>query len=75
MAKKYSRIIAVIMLVIAIVFIFIALNNPQASFPWSNEITYILYGVYVCLMIVLFIAPLREKSNLHFIGLSTTDLT
>ena len=38
MAKKYSRIIAVIMLVIAIVFIFIALNNPQASFPWSNEI-------------------------------------
>ena len=49
MIKKYSRIIAVIMLVIAIVFIFIALNNPQASFPWSNEITYILYGVYVCL--------------------------
>ncbi len=56
-------------------FIFIALNNPQASFPWSNEITYILYGVYVCLMIVLFIAPFKRKSNLHFIGLSTTDLT
>ena len=35
MTKKYSRIIAAIMLVIAIVFIFIALNNPQASFPWS----------------------------------------
>ena len=47
MTKKYSRIIAVIMLVIAIVFIFIALNNPQASFPWSNAITYILYGVYI----------------------------
>ena len=61
MAKKYSRIIAVIMLVIAIVFIFIALNNPQASFPWSNENTYILYGVYVCLMIVLFIAPFKRK--------------
>ena len=61
MAKKYSRIIAVIMLVIAIVFIFIALNNPQASFPWGNEITYILYGVYVCLMIVLFIAPFKRK--------------
>lgn len=61
MAKKYSRIIAVIMLVIAIVFIFIALNNQQASFPWSNEITYILYGVYVCLMIVLFIAPFKRK--------------
>ena len=61
MIKKYSRIIAVIMLVIAIVFIFIALNNPQASFPWSNEITYILYGVYLCLMIVLFIAPFKRK--------------
>ena len=61
MAKKYSRNIAVIMLVIAIVFIFIALNNPQASFPWSNGITYILYGVYVCLMIVLFIAPFKRK--------------
>ena len=61
MTKKYSRIIAAIMLVIAIVFIFIALNNPQASFPWSNEITYILYGVYVCLMIVLFIAPFKRK--------------
>ena len=61
MIKKYSRIIAVIMLVIAIVFIFIALNNPQASFLWSNEITYILYGVYVCLMIVLFIAPFKRK--------------
>ena len=61
MAKKNSRIIAVFMLVIAIVFIFIALNNPQASFPWSNGITYILYGVYVCLMIVLFIAPFKRK--------------
>ena len=61
MTKKYSRIIAVIMLVIAIVFIFIALNNPQASFPWSNAITYILYGVYALIMLVLFIAPFKRK--------------
>lgn len=61
MTKKYSRIIAAIMLVIAIVFIFIALNNPQASFPWSNAITYILYGIYVVIMVVLFIAPFKKK--------------
>ena len=61
MTKKYSRIIAAIRLVIAIVFIFIALNNPQASFPWSNAITYILYGIYVVIMVVLFIAPFKKK--------------
>ena len=61
MTKKYSRIIAAIMLVIAIVFIFIALNNQQASFPWSNAITYILYGIYVVIMVVLFIAPFKKK--------------
>lgn len=44
MTKKYSRIIAAIMLVIAIVFIFIALNNPQASFPWSNAIHIFFMG-------------------------------
>ena len=49
------------MLVIAIVVIFIALNNPQASFPWSNAITYILYGIYVVIMVVLFIAPFKKK--------------
>ena len=61
MTKKYSRIIAVIMLVIAVIFIFVALNNPQASFPWSNTITYILYGLYVVIMVALFIAPFKKK--------------
>ena len=61
MMKKCSRIIALIMLVIGVVFIFIALNNPQASFPWSNMVTYIFYGIYVVMMIVLFIAPFKRK--------------
>ena len=61
MTKKCSRIIATIMLVIAVVFIVIALNNPQASFPWSNTVTYILYGVYAIVMIILFIAPFKSK--------------
>jgi hypothetical protein len=49
------------MLIIAIIFFVVALNNPQASFPWSNIITYILYGIYVIIMIILFIAPFKRK--------------
>lgn len=60
MSKRHSRIIAAIMLIIAVVFICIALNNPQASFPWSNTVTYILYGVYAAAMIVFFIAPFKK---------------
>ena len=60
MTKKLSRIIAAIMLVLAAIFIFIALNNPQAGFPWSNTITSILYGVYTIVMMVLFIAPFKR---------------
>ncbi len=47
MTKKHSRMIAALMLVIAVVFISIALSNPQAGFPWSNIITHTLYGISV----------------------------
>ena len=46
MKKSISRIIGVIMLIIAIVFIMFALNHPEKSFPWNNTITWLLYGVY-----------------------------
>ena len=48
--KKYKK-IAILMLVIGIIFIFYALNHPEASFPWSNNITYIIYMVYLILII------------------------
>lgn len=62
MKKRNSRIIAAVMLIIAVVFFVFALNNPQATFPWSNTITYILYGIYAIVMIVLFIAPFKEEN-------------
>ena len=43
MNKKISRIIGMIMLVVAIIFLVFALNNPQASWFWNNTITYTLY--------------------------------
>lgn len=60
MTKKISRTISVIMIVIAICFIFFALNNPQASFPWNSLVTYILYTLYLAVMLLLFIAPFKK---------------
>lgn len=59
MNKKISRIIGMIMLVVAIIFLVFALSNPQASWNWNNTITYTLYIIYLVVMIFLLIAPLK----------------
>lgn len=61
MRKKHSRILALLMLILAAAWFLFALNNPQASFPWDNTVTYLLYGLYTLGMVVLFIAPFRRK--------------
>ena len=61
MKKSISRVIGVIMLIVAIVFIVFALNHPEMSFPWNNTITWLLYGLYVLVTVVLFIAPKMKK--------------
>ena len=61
MKKSILRIIGLIMLIIAIVFIMYALNHPEMSFPWNNTITWLLYGLYVLVTVVLFIAPKMKK--------------
>ena len=61
MTKKISRIIGSIMLVIAIAFVVFALNHPEMSFPWSNTITWVLYGLYTLVTAVLLIAPAKKK--------------
>ena len=53
MNKSISRIIGVIMLIVAFVFIMFALNHPEKSFPWNNTITWLLYGVCFLVTIVL----------------------
>ena len=49
------------MLIIAVAFIVFALNHPEMSFPWNNTITWLLYGLYVLVIVVLFIAPKMKK--------------
>lgn len=61
--KKISRVIASLMLVVAAVFFLFALNHPEGSWPWSNGISYVLYGIYAVVMIILFIAPFKGKNK------------
>ena len=61
MKKSTSRIVGLVMLIIAVAFIAFALNHPEMSFPWNNTITWLLYGLYVLVIVVLFIAPKMKK--------------
>ena len=61
MNKKTLRIIGVVMAVIAIGFIAFALTHPEMRFPWSNTVTYVLYGLYSLVTAVLLIAPINKK--------------
>ena len=47
--KNYLK-IGLAMILIGIIFIFYALKHPEASFPWSNNITYIIYMTYLVLV-------------------------
>ena len=61
MKKSTSRIVGLVMLIISVAFIVFALNHPEMSFPWNNTITWLLYGLYVLVIVVLFIAPKMKK--------------
>ena len=61
MKKSTSRIVGLVMLIIAVAFIVFALNHPEMSFPWNNTITWLMYGLYILVTVVLFIAPKMKK--------------
>ena len=61
MKKNTSRIVGLIMLIIAVAFILFALNHPEMSFPWNNTITWLLYGLYILVTVMLLIAPKTKK--------------
>ena len=50
MKIKTSIIIGVTMLIIAIGFVAFAMSHPELSFPWSQRITFMLYGAYIWFM-------------------------
>ena len=60
---KKLKYIGFLMLALAIIFVGFALNHPEKSFPWSNTITYIIYGVYIIVMLLMFILPIIRKKK------------
>ena len=50
MKRKTSLAIGAVLVVIAVCFVVYAAGHPEASFPWSNRITFMLYGAYVWLL-------------------------
>ncbi len=55
--------IGVLMLAVACGFILYALNHPQMSFPWSNTVSYCIYGFYILCTVCLLSAPLWKKKR------------
>ena len=55
MRRKTSLLIGAGLLTIAVCFVFYATKHPEASFPWSNRITFMLYGAYVWLLMKLLV--------------------
>lgn len=60
MTKKIAHTMASLMLALAGVFLAFALTHPEMSFPWSNTITYALYGGYLVEVAVLYLLPMRN---------------
>lgn len=40
-----------------------ALNHPEMSFPWSNNITYVIYVVYLVVTIFMFCISKKTKKK------------
>ena len=59
--KKPCRIAAAGLLLAAVCFVAYALGHPELSFPWSNRVTYALYGIYLAVMVLLFFASLPRR--------------
>lgn len=51
MKRKTSLAIGAVLAVIVVCFVVYAAGHPEASFPWSNRITFMIYGVYIWLLL------------------------
>lgn len=51
MKKSASLMIGAALAAIAACFVGYAAGHPEASFPWSNRITFLFYGAYIWLLL------------------------
>ena len=61
--KKQFLIPACVLAAAAIGFIIYAVGHPELSFPWSNQTTRILYGVYADAVVLLFVLAFWKKAS------------
>ena len=61
--KKQFLIPACVLAAAAIGFVIYALGHPELSFPWSTQITHILYGLYVDGVVLLFVLAFWKKAT------------
>lgn len=60
--RKTSLMIGVVLLLIALCFVGYAVHHPEAAFPWSNKVTFMLYGMYAWLLFKFLLdIPLLQK--------------
>ena len=65
--KKQFFIPACVLAVAAIGFVVYALGHPELSFPWSMQLTNILYGLYVDVVMLLFVLAFWKKTDSAYI--------
>ena len=68
MKKTTSLIIGALLTAVAVCFVAYAAGHPEASFPWSNRITFMIYGAYVWLLLrflvdILFLTKKRKEER------------
>ena len=61
--KKRFFIPACVLVVAAVGFVIYAMGHPELSLPWSVRLTHILYGLYVDVVILLFVLAFWKKAT------------
>lgn len=61
--KKQFFIPACVLVVAAIGFVIYAAGHPELSFPWSIQITHILYGLYLDAVVLLFVLAFWKNAT------------
>lgn len=61
MKSKTFAIIGFVMLAVAIIFFFYAINHPTLGFPWPLKVTHTIYKTYLTIMGVSFLTAIVLK--------------
>ena len=71
MKSRTSVIIGTVILIIAGGFVAFAMQHPELSFPWSQRVTFMLYGAYIWFIFRFLIDIPVFRRNREKIGKST----